>query len=210
MGDRGIPRSVGLPIFPLHTVLFPGATAALHIFEPRYREMVGRCLAHDETFGIALIAEGDEVGDPATPLRVGTEAGIIASRKHADGRYDIVVEGRRRFEMSAIDRSRSLMRADVRFLEEPAGREAADLAQAVAALFDGVVESMELAGQAIVDETWKELDPVGLSYRVAAVLPASEGVKQELLECPDAASRLRKEAELLMSIRRIGAEAGAA
>jgi Lon protease-like protein len=201
---------VRLPIFPLHAVLFPGATLPLHIFEPRYREMVGRCLAHDETFGIALIESGDEEGDPANPVGVGTEAAIIASRKLPDGRYDIVVEGRRRFETVHLDRSRSLLVADVRFLDEAAGREADDLAQAVGALFDGVVESLELAGQAVVDETWKDLDAVRLSYVVAAILPAADRVKQELLETPDAAGRLRREAELLMSIRRIGAEAGAA
>jgi Lon protease-like protein len=209
MVARGIPRSVRLPIFPLHAVLFPGATLALHIFEPRYREMVGRCLAHDETFGIALIEEGEEAG-PASPRPVGTEAAIIASRRHTDGRYDIVAEGRRRFEMTELDRSRNLLVAEVRFLDEPAGREAADLAQAVGALFEGVAEAMELAGQAVVDDSWKELDPVGLSYRVAAALPGAEPLKQELLEAPDADARLRKEAELLMSIRRIGAAAGAA
>lgn len=199
-----------LPIFPLHTVLFPGASLPLHIFEPRYREMVGRCLAHDETFGVALILEGEEVGDPVTPHRVGTEAAIIASQRHPDGRYDIVVEGRRRFEIVNLDRSRNLLRGDVRFLDEPTGPEADELAQTVATLFEGVLGAMELAGHAVVDETWRALDPIGLSYRVAAVLPAADNAKQELLEMPDADSRLRREAQLLMSIHRVGAEAGAA
>ena len=68
-----------LPLFPLHTVLFPEATLALQIFEPRYREMIGRCLAHDEPFGVVLILDGEEVGGPAVPRKVGTEAAIIAT-----------------------------------------------------------------------------------------------------------------------------------
>ncbi len=188
----------------------PEATLPLHIFEPRYREMVGRCLEHDEPFGVVLILSGEEVDGPATPRRIGTEAAIIASQKYRDGRYDIVVEGRRRFEILNLDRTRPLLRAKVRFLDESLGSDAQILAEAVAKLFDPVLESWELAGHAIVDETWHEMDPRSLSYRVAAALPASEDVLQELLEIPDAASRLRHEATILMSAHRIGAEAGAA
>lgn len=63
---------VRIPLFPLRAVLFPGATTSLHVFEPRYREMVGRCLEHEEPFGVCLILDGEEVGGPATPHRVGT------------------------------------------------------------------------------------------------------------------------------------------
>lgn len=199
-----------LPLFPLQTVLFPGATIPLHIFEPRYREMVGRCLEHDDPFGVVLILEGEEVGGPAIPRRIGTEASIIACQKYRDGRYDLVAEGRRRFETLMIDRSRSYLRADVRFLEEPMGLDADGLAEAVGKLFEGILESLELSGQAVVDETWRELDACALSYRVASALPVADEVRQELLEVPDATSRLRREAELLISAAKIGAEAGAA
>ena len=76
-----LPRNCGarvrLPLFPLHSVLFPEATLALQIFEPRYREMIGRCLAHDEPFGVVLILEGEEIGGEAVPRKIGTEAAII-------------------------------------------------------------------------------------------------------------------------------------
>ena len=206
----GSPAPVHLPIFPLRAVLFPGATVPLHIFEPRYREMVGRCLEHDEPFGVVLIQEGEEVGGHAAPRRIGTEARVIASQRYRDGRYDIVAEGRRRFEILQLDRSRAYLRADVEWLEELEGRDVHRLAETVATLFEGVLESLELAGHAIVDESWKALDPRSLSYRVAAALPADDLVKQELLEAADVASRLVREAELLMSVARIGAEAGAA
>ncbi len=201
-------EGVRIPLFPLQAVLFPEATLPLHIFEPRYREMIGRCLEHEEPFGICLILEGEEVGLPAIPHRVGTEAGIIAAQRYRDGRYDIVVEGRRRFEIVSVDRARPYLRADVRFLEESDGTEDAGLAQAVATLFEGVLESLELSGQAVIDETWKDLDARSLSYKVAAALPVGEDAKQEILEIPDTATRLRRVAEALMALRRIGAAAG--
>ena len=199
-----------LPLFPLHTVLFPEATLALQIFEPRYREMIGRCLAHDEPFGVVLILEGEEVGGEAVPRRMGTEAAIIASERSKDGRYDIVAEGRRRFEIVGLDKSRAYLRADVEFLEDPLGDDAEVLADTVAHLVEGVVLALEARGHTIVDETWSQLDPRSLSYRVATALPGADEVRQELLEKRDVASRLRREAELLMSIHRVGIEAGAA
>lgn len=199
-----------IPLFPLRSVLFPGSTLPLHVFEPRYREMVARCLEHDQPFGVCLILEGEEVGAPAIPHRIGTEAGIIASQRYRDGSYDIVVEGRRRFEIVTLDRSRPQLRAEVRFLEEPEGSEDETLPEAVAKLFEGVLESLELSGQAVIDETWKDLDARSLSYKVASALPVAEDVKQGLLETPDTTTRLRRLAELLMTVRRVGAEAGAA
>ncbi len=198
-----------LPLFPLQTVLFPGATLPLHIFEPRYREMIGRCLEHEEAFGICLILEGEEVGEAAMPHRVGTEAGIIAAQRYRDGRYDIVVEGRRRFEIISLDRTRPFLRAEIRFLDESDGVEDPDLSDAVAKLFEGVLESIELSGQAVVDETWKDVDARSLSYKVASALPVGDDAKQELLEIPDTTTRLRRLAEALMALRRIGAAAGA-
>lgn len=210
MASRGMGAPVRLPLFPLHTVLFPEATLALQIFEPRYREMIGRCLAHDEPFGVVLILEGEEVGGEAVPRRIGTEAAIIASERSKDGKYDIVAEGRRRFEIVGLDKSRAYLRADVKFLEDPLGEDAELLADAVAQLVEGVVQALEAHGHAVVDETWNQLDPRSLSYRVATALPGADEVRQELLEMGDVASRLRREAELLMSIHRVGIEAGAA
>lgn len=190
-------------------VLFPGETMPLHVFEPRYKEMVGRCLEHDEPFGVVFILEGSEVGT-SVPRRIGTEAGIIAAQRYRDGRYDIVVAGRRRFEIMNLDRGRPLLRAEVRFLEEPWGDAAEDLAEPVARLFEGILESLEISGEAVIDETWKGLDPLSLSYKVASALPVEPETRQELLEIPAVAERLRREADLLMSIARVGAKAGAA
>ncbi len=75
-----------IPLFPLNTVLFPGATLGLQIFEPRYREMIAGCLATRTGFGVALIRTGREVGDNAIPYDVGTYAEIEAfMREHQLG-----------------------------------------------------------------------------------------------------------------------------
>jgi Lon protease-like protein len=92
-----------LPLFPLHAVLCPGVVLPLHIFEPRYREMVGRCLAADAPFGVVLIREGQEVG-PSLPdlATVGTLAEIREANEYEDGRYDLVTVGTSRFTIESV------------------------------------------------------------------------------------------------------------
>src|SRR3989475_634613 len=152
----------------------------------------------------------DEGGGHAIPRRIGTEASIIACQRNAHGEYDIVVEGLRRFTIRSLDRGRAYLRADVDWMDEPLGRDVELLADAVARLLAGFVEILERGGHGIVDDTWREMDPRTLSFRVAAALPGAVDVRQELLETPDTASRLRREAELLMAVHRVGAETGAA
>ena len=92
-----------VPLFPLHTVLCPGIALPLHIFEPRYRQLVERCLAEDAPFGVVLIREGREVGPVPTALaRVGTMAEIRESRPLEDGRYEILVVGTARFVIEDV------------------------------------------------------------------------------------------------------------
>ena len=82
-----------LPLFPLDTVLFPGAPASLQIFEPRYREMLRDCMADDRRFGIVLIKSGQEVGSGAEPYMVGTVAHITEIGAPRRGAIPIEVEG---------------------------------------------------------------------------------------------------------------------
>src|SRR5437867_720934 len=88
-----------IPLFPLNTVLFPGMPLPLHIFEPRYREMIGVCSDEDRPFGVVLIREGMEVGEAAKPFEVGTMAKIIGIDRLNDGRMNIVTVGTRRFRV---------------------------------------------------------------------------------------------------------------
>jgi len=88
-----------IPLFPLRMVLFPGQALPLHIFEPRYRQMMADCLDTDRTFGVALIREGVEVGGPAVPYEVGTTATIQNIERLNDGRMNVISIGRERFRI---------------------------------------------------------------------------------------------------------------
>jgi Lon protease-like protein len=88
-----------LPMFPLGTVLFPHAVLPLHVFEPRYREMMQRCLAADGEFGVVLIERGSEVGGGDTRFDVGTLARIVQAAELPDGRYAIASVGRARIQV---------------------------------------------------------------------------------------------------------------
>ena len=90
-----------LPIFPLPLVLFPGASQALHIFEPRYRRMLADCLAGDGRFGIAYVSARTAHEAEAVPSTgdVGCVAVIRSTHRLPDGRSDILTEGERRFHL---------------------------------------------------------------------------------------------------------------
>ncbi len=112
-----------IPLFPLDTVLFPGMPLYLHIFEPRYREMLQACLDGKQTFGVVLIRQGAEaLGPLATPHRVGTTARIMQVERLADGCSNITVLGQERFLIQNLDaRSLPYLTGDIRLmpLENP-------------------------------------------------------------------------------------------
>jgi len=86
-------------MFPLGTVLFPGALLPLHVFEPRYRAMVRDCVAADHEFGVVLIERGSEVGGGDIRAMVGTVARIVQLAETPDGRYALVAAGTRRIRI---------------------------------------------------------------------------------------------------------------
>jgi Lon protease-like protein len=96
---------VDLPLFPLDTVLFPGMALPLHIFEPRYKEMIGQCLETGQPFGVVLIRRGQESGAPLPqPYGVGCTAKIIQVDPLDDGNLNILVLGRDRFRILSLER----------------------------------------------------------------------------------------------------------
>ena len=88
-----------LPLCPLNLVLFPGMDLPLHIFEERYKDMIRECINNDSPFGVVLIKEGLEVGEPAEPERIGTSTRILRSEVLDQGRLNIMTKGDRRFEI---------------------------------------------------------------------------------------------------------------
>ena len=92
-------QTESLPLFPLQTVLLPGAALGLRLFERRYIDMVRDCGRHGHGFGICLVLDGDESGAPATPAAFGTEAVIEDFGSGADGLLTLQVRGTRRFHV---------------------------------------------------------------------------------------------------------------
>lgn len=95
---------IELPLFPLQTVLFPGAPLRLHIFEERYKLMINQCIQHKQPFGVVLIHSGQEAMGPlAQPHRIGTTARIIQVQHLPDGRMNIAATGEKRFEIVSLE-----------------------------------------------------------------------------------------------------------
>jgi Lon protease-like protein len=166
-----------LPLFPLGTVLFPGALLPLHIFEPRYRLLVERCIERKVPFGVVLIRSGQEVGGGAEPHRVGTEARVVAVSPLPDGRSYIVTRGERRFAIeSVVADAEPYLVGHVRYLVEDEGPDAAtgvaDALDALGAYLLGVVAvTREQHGDRSLDDELRAAAPPEVAYRIAAAAP---------------------------------------
>ena len=169
-----------LPLFPLDVVLLPGTPLPLHIFEPRYKEMISECLKQKAPFGVVR-AKQEGVAD------VGCTAEIVTvTKEYPDGRMDIVTQGQERFEVIAVSQERSFLQAEVLYLvDEPERASPEEIAQAVK-LHN---EILVLAGA--VPEKASELSEVQLSFRLAGALPLDLDFKQTLLGMKSEAERLR-------------------
>ena len=182
-----------LPLFPLNQVLFPGQEQALHIFEPRYRQLVQETIDESTPFGIALIREGHEVGGGATTHDVGCAVQLKHVQGLPDGRFNIVCQGTQRFRVLAPLGEDPYLRAEVEFLPDPQDADdepAAGLTPAVAAQFRRYA-ALTLALQ----DSWQRqiphpIRPVPFADYVAARLDVSAPVKQEVLKEPSAFRRL--------------------
>jgi Lon protease-like protein len=166
-----------LPVFPLEVVLFPGAPLPLHIFEPRYKEMIGECLERTQLFGVVRAQEGGiaQIGCTAEILNV--------ARKYPDGRLDIVTEGRKRFQVVEVNQDRTFLQAEVRYVEDTGETAAPDRTQRALALHN---EMLAIAGAAAISPDQK----ADISFRLAAALPLDLDVKQALLVMVSEAERI--------------------
>jgi len=192
-----------LPLFPLGAVLFPGALMPLHIFEPRYRLLIRRCIEQHRRFGIVLIRSGNEVGAGAEPYDVGTEAKIVAESPLPDGRSYIVTRGERRFAVeSLIPDAEPYLVGQVRYLDESDGERAVDRAglarEALGAYLLAVVAVTEDArGERALADDLRDAPPSDLAYRIAGSLAVDAPQQQALLELETASARLEEETRIL-------------
>jgi Lon protease-like protein len=177
-----------LPLFPLDVVLLPGAPLPLHIFEPRYKEMIGECLDNQTLFGVVRALDQGIA-------QIGCTAEIVSvTKRYDDGRLDLVTEGRARFEVMELNQERSFLRADVLIVpDEPGPATEADSARAV----QFHREILSLAG-AVQDLSAANRDT--LSFHLAGSLPLDLDFKQKLLDTRTEAERIRILATYLESI----------
>lgn len=186
-----------LPMFPLNTVLFPGVTMPLHVFEDRYRALVHHLLSiPDKTlrvFGVVAIREGYEVGSHGVQSvhRVGCVAQMTSVVPHADG-FDIEVVGRQRMRLDAMDTSGDYLVGDVELLEDrPEGSSAEEVeAQRARGTFEAYRHQLAGLRDAEVLDADLPRDPTYLSYTLAATCPLTLQQRQELLEADTARERL--------------------
>jgi uncharacterized protein len=178
-------------------VLFPGAVLSLHVFEERYRRMIAECLDSGESFGVVLIRDGHEAGDPdVTPYEVGTTAEIDAVTPLPAGRYHVNTTGRRRFRITEIVSREPYLTAQVEFLpegEEDDGDErASELTHRVKGEFREYARLLvAFSGSASPIEV--PSDPIGASYVVGDALQVADALKQRLLELQSVEARLAAE-----------------
>ena len=204
-GPRELPRDdlTELPLFPLNLVLFPGMQLPLHIFEERYKAMIGDCLERDAPFGVALIKEGPEVGGPAEPHSIGTTARIAQVQRLEEGRLNLLTQGERRFQLVEVIQEIPHLVGLVRFMEEEGGEVAPDtLAEVRGEYADFLRQLSNLAGSWNAPVATPD-NPVTLSFAAAATLTSSielpQGMRQELLAAATAGERL---SQLLPLLRR--------
>jgi Lon protease-like protein len=126
-----------IPLFPLQLVLFPGVALPLHIFEPRYRLMVKRCLELNQPFGVVR-SGNDGLSE------IGTLAEIREATRYIDGRWDIVALGTQRFRITNFDRSLQYLQAEVELLDEAVGEPAERVRATAERVSDLFIDYLEL------------------------------------------------------------------
>jgi Lon protease-like protein len=174
-----------LGLFPLDLVLLPGEQAPLHVFEPRYKELIGECLDEGVEFGLVL-ADDDGMRN------VGTRAGVVeVLDRFPDGRLNVVVEGRERFRLLEVTEGRSFTTAQVTELEDegedPSDEEVEDCLAAyrrVLKAAEADLEELDLAAESI-------------AFQIAARVDFGTEIKQGLLELRSERERVIRLAPML-------------
>lgn len=194
-----------IPLFPLRTVLFPGGTLPLRIFEPRYVDMVRWCMRESQGFGVVLLREGSDVmataetgqQTGASIFDVGTQAHIIDFNQADNGLLGIVAQGGEKFTvLECRAEADGLMRASVRRQHEPAAPLTSEYENLVSVL-------RELLAHPLVQELDPQVDlneDRSVSHRLADLLPIEPELKQWLLELGDPVERLHEVQEIIKQI----------
>ena len=171
-----------IPLFPLNTVLFPGMPLHLHIFEPRYREMVQKCINEKLEFGILLLHE--------TQLcQVGCTARITQIlRQFENGSMDILTEGRSRFRVLDVLNRESYLEAVVEYFDDENEDIPSDLLKKVLNAYQKTIR-LQTRGVGAIRGIF---DPVHFSFIIASTIDMVLKDRQSLLELTSTTERIRK------------------
>jgi Lon protease-like protein len=191
---------IEIPLFPLGLVLFPGMALPLHIFESRYRHMIGDCLADRAPFGVALaLAGGTHEHEHDLPAPVGTLARIADYERLPDGRFNLLALGTSRFHIAELRHVRPYATAlvhPVHDTDEAPGNLAAPLERAKETLSTYLQLVLSL-----VDDEPRQIeipnDADEVSYLIGTCLTCDYDEKQRLLELCSTSERLRVGSALL-------------
>jgi Lon protease-like protein len=185
-----------LPLFPLDIVLLPEELLPLHIFEERYKQMIGECLAAkkagrgQQEFGM-LQLKGEELETVGCTARI-----VNVTRKYPDGRMDILAMGSRRFEVLYTDEERAYLRGGVEFFDDDAASDTPgeDEAQRAIELFRKAIHRLRKSEDVPI-----HLPPPyrHLSFRIAGSLPLDLDFKQQILALRNESERLRRVTRLI-------------
>lgn len=189
-----------VPLFPLSTVLFPDGPLPLRVFEPRYLDMVSRCLRHDEEFGVVLIVGGTDTAEVETST-VGTLARIIDWYQGSDGILGITAQGTRQFCLHAVSRQADgLYLGEAEPLPEMLSQPLPEEFRALSTLLASVIEDL---GR-LYDAVPKRYDDAAwVGCRLAEILPMPAADKQRCLEFVDPLERLQFLRPMVRPVRRV-------
>jgi Lon protease-like protein len=190
--------AIEIPLFPLNVVLFPGMVLPLHIFEPRYRQMIADCQRQQRDFGVVLV-QSDSPYMQEKPYTVGTMAEIRDLDRLEDGRLNLITIGTRRFHIVSQHRKKPYLTGLVEPYEDVA--EPVDdllfVGKQAHALFKEYIELLLKAANETGVQTDLPDGPEDLSYFIGYFLDLQKEQQQRFLEFTSTLQRLREEIAIL-------------
>jgi uncharacterized protein len=191
-----------LPMFPLNTVLFPGTSVPLRVFEDRYRALVHHLLREDDptarVFGSVGIREGYEVGEHGAQwlFRIGCRVKMTEVESHPDGTFDLVAVGLDRIELEHLDTTGAYPVGRITQLGEDHSPVPDEVDLQARAAYDAYCRALVEVDREPPDSPLPR-DPTYLSWALSALAPLTLAQRQAVLEVEDATSRLRIVTDLL-------------
>ena len=181
--------TAAIGLFPLRTVLLPGAALGLRVFERRYLDLVRDCMREGTTFGICLIIDGTEAGPPAVPAAFGTEARIEDFGSGDDGLLTLRVRGARRFHVTRTRvRDSGLVVAEVAWCDPDPDDELRPEHALLGTLLQRILD--QVGGEHAKAPPARFDDAAWVGWRLAELLPLSDQQRQSLLQQDDPHARL--------------------